>query len=186
MQGTPPRSPSLPLIRRHTKSKSNLVSNRSDSEPTMCLSLTPTHQRQPSIVLTRASVENEDTWNGSIGSRLPSHLSLGSSNITPAPTSPLSMFYNERSFPPNRSVTPLLFPEHHVRPTSPYRSRHTSSLLAPSPLNQPHKDSDQARMRQSHINISLCPPPGWWTRSPSLHEERRRKGKWVCAKQTDC
>ena len=75
--------------------RSNFLSNRSDSEPTLCLSLTPVSAKRPSIVLTRASVEREgggqDSLYQSIGSRLPSHLSLGSSNFTPtpAPTSPL-------------------------------------------------------------------------------------------------
>jgi len=70
----------------------------------MCLSLTPASQarsrspvRQPSITITKASVEKEEKWRDSIGSRLPSHLSLGSSNFvpTPAPTTPLSLFLQD-------------------------------------------------------------------------------------------
>ena len=82
-----------------------------------CLArLTPQSAKRPSIVLTRASVEREETER-SIGSRLPSHLSLGSSNFlpTPAPTSPLSLFLDEKHWPPNRSVTPVLFPEHQLQ-----------------------------------------------------------------------
>ena len=80
----------------------------------MCLSLSPQlPMRQPSIVLTKASVEQEEDWGGSIGSRLPSHLSLGSTDFipTPAPSTPLPLF-TSNDFPQNRSVTPILFPEH--------------------------------------------------------------------------
>ena len=101
----------------------------------MCLSLTPQSVRRPSIVLTRASVEQEARWNESIGSRLPSHLSLGSTDLspTPAPTTPMSLF-NDRSFPCNHSVTPILFPEHQLNQPSTHSStRSTSSYLSPSP-----------------------------------------------------
>ena len=103
--------------------RSNFLSHRSDSEPTLCLSLTPVSNKRPSIVLTRASVEREGGesphYQSSIGSRLPSHLSLGSSNLapTPAPTSPLSLFMNDKDWPGPagaRSVTPVLFPEHQL------------------------------------------------------------------------
>ena len=91
----------------------------------MCLSLTPVSAKRPSIVLTRASVEREgeEGQNSplyqSIGSRLPSHLSLGSSSFapTPAPTSPLSLFMDGKDWPgpgAARSVTPLLFLEHQL------------------------------------------------------------------------
>ena len=59
------------------------MSGRSDSEPTMCLSLspalTPREVRRPSITVTKASVERETAdWGGSsLCSRLPSNLSLG-------------------------------------------------------------------------------------------------------------
>ena len=105
--------------------RSNYLSTRSDSEPTMCLSLTPVSTKRPSIVLTRASVEREGEGGEegplyqSIGSRLPSHLSLGSSSFapTPAPTSPLSLFLDKDWPSPGaaRSVTPVLFPEHQLQ-----------------------------------------------------------------------
>ena len=89
---------------------------RSDSEPTMCLSLTPA--RRPSITVTKASVEREEQWGaGSLCSRLPSNLSLGGSSSfvpTPAPTTPHSLWPTP-SHGPNRSVTPVLFPEHQLR-----------------------------------------------------------------------
>ena len=86
-------------------------------------SLTPQSCKRPSIVLTRASLEREGArWGdtaSSMGSRLPSHLSLGSSSLatTPAPTSPLSLFLEDKdqAWPANRSVTPVLFPEHQLR-----------------------------------------------------------------------
>ena len=90
---------------------------RSDSEPTMCLSLTPA--RRPSITVTKASVEKEEQWGaGSLCSRLPSNLSLGGSSTfvpTPAPTTPHSLWPTP-SPGTNRSVTPVLFPEHQLRP----------------------------------------------------------------------
>ena len=156
------RSPSLPLINKNprtSRSKSNFLSTRSDSEPTMCLSLTPQSARRPSIVLTRASVEQEERWNGSIGSRLPSHLSLGSTNLTPtpAPTTPLSMFFNEKSFPPNRSVTPLLFPEHQLQPpngSSSSMTRSTSEYLSPSPSRQNLSSLTQTKaVSKSQLNL---------------------------------
>ena len=158
------RSPSLPVINKNlrpSRSKSNFLSTRSDSEPTMCLSLTPQSARRPSIVLTRASVEQEERWNGSIGSRLPSHLSLGSTNLnpTPAPTTPLSMFFNEKSFPPNRSVTPLLFPEHQLTiPPSSSMANCTSEYLSVSPspsrLNVSGQNIKQRRVvSKSQLNL---------------------------------
>ena len=82
-------------------------------------SLTPQSAKRPSIVLTRASAEKTEGWGetaSSMGSRLPSHLSLGSSTFvpTPSPTTPLSLFMDEKNWPANRSVTPVLFPEHHL------------------------------------------------------------------------
>ena len=150
----------MPLIRNRGtyRSKSNFLSTRSDSEPTMCLSLTPQSVRRPSIVLTRASVEQEARWNGSIGSRLPSHLSLGSTDLspTPAPTTPMSLF-NDRSFPPNRSVTPILFPEHQLNQPSTYSTtRCTSSYLSPSPstLNLSPQNMRHGRaLSKSQLNL---------------------------------
>ena len=128
------RSPSLPLNLRRSRNSSNFFSTRSDSEPTMCLSITPQCARRPSIVLTRASVEREQKFHGSIGSRLPSNLSLGSNDLTPAPTTPFSMFFNETSLPQNRSVTPLLFPEHKLPGYSTTSiKRSASEYLSPSP-----------------------------------------------------
>ena len=49
-----------------------------------------------------------------LSSRLPSHLSLGSGSLTPAPTTPASLW--PAPAPAQRSVTPLLFPEHQLRP----------------------------------------------------------------------
>ena len=188
MRRTASRSPSLPIMRRHTRSKSNFLSNRSDSEPTMCPSLYSTCKRQPSIVLTKASIEKSDNWNGSIGSRLPSHLSLGSSNIHTAPTSPLSMFFSDKYFPPNRSVTPLLFPEHHHCSSS--NSHCGSTQLSTTSYSQPRlfkthsQNIEHTMMRDSLVNITLTQPspPPVLSRSPSF---QRRPGVWGSSKQTD-
>ena len=115
----------MPLIRGRSsyRSKSHILSNRSDSEPTIGLNQTSKPIKRPSIVLTKASVERQEEDGSSLSIRLPSQLTLGSSNqlITPAPSSPLSLF-NECQFPPNRSVTPILFPEHLNVPSSKYKS----------------------------------------------------------------
>ena len=154
------RSPSMPVIKNRGthRSKSNFLSNRSDSEPTMCLSLTPGSVRRPSIVLTKASVEQEETWNGSIGSRLPSHLSLGSTDLnpTPAPTTPMSLFAGK--FPLNRSVTPILFPEHQINSDlTPSYTRPTSTYLSPYPSNQnlsPRTITRSSKaLSKSHANL---------------------------------
>ena len=154
------RSPSLPLIKNRitSRNKSNFLSTRSDSEPTICLSLTPQSTRRPSIVLTKASVEQEGRWYGSIGSRLPSHLSLGSSylNPTPAPTTPMSLCFNDKSFPPNRSVTPLLFPEHQLNmPTSiSLTPSRTSQYLSPTPYHSAMNVSTQHAKQRRAISKS--------------------------------
>ena len=154
------RSPSMPVIKNRGtyRSKSNFLSTRSDSEPTMCLRLTPESIRRPSIVLTRASVEQEETWNGSIGSRLPSHLSLGSTNFnpTPAPTTPMSLFAGK--FPLNRSVTPILFPEHQLNSDlTPSYPRPTSTYLSPYPSTQnlsPRTITRSSKaLSKSHVNL---------------------------------
>ena len=137
----------------------------------MCLSLTPQCARRPSIVLTRASVEQDGKWNGSIGSRLPSNLSLGSAELTPAPTTPLSMFFNEKSLPGNRSITPLLFPEHQLPvPQSTSMKRSTSEYLSLSPSRCNTPDPSQTKsLSKSQLNLkrnpnySLFSSPSNWT-----------------------
>ena len=58
-----------------------------------------------------------------LSSRLPSHLSLGSGSLTPAPTTPASLWPAPAPVPAQRSVTPLLFPEHQLRPQPQPRQR---------------------------------------------------------------
>ena len=150
------RSPSMPLIRRRSsyRSKSRILSNRSDSEPTIGLNQTAEPIEQPSIVLTKASVERQmEDYGSSLSIRLPSQLTLGSSNqlITPAPSTPLSLF-NEFQFPPNRSVTPILFPEHLNVPSSKYKStslsRSTSSRSISANIKQKNAFS------RSNLNLT--------------------------------
>lgn len=71
------------------------------------------------VQVTKASVEREEWGAGSLCSRLPSNLSLGGSSTfvpTPAPTTPHSLWPAPSPGPANRSVTPVLFPEHQLRP----------------------------------------------------------------------
>ena len=191
MAKTTSRSPSLPVIRR---SKSNFLSNRSDSEPTMCMSLSPSFQRQPSIVLTRASMENDSTWNGSLDSRLPSHLSLGSYNMTPAPTSPLSLFFKDKTFPPNRSVTPLLFSDHHYHPkaASPqqspctYNTKQTKTTTQTSInkegclLDPQTKNKMQCKSMQTPISILVSKPTPPHSPMLEVHHLSVRKRLMEC------
>jgi len=111
--------------------------------------------RQPSIVLTKASVEQEVDWGGSIGSRLPSHLSLGSTDFipTPAPSTPLSLFTNN-DFPQNRSVTPILFPEHKLEVPSNAAIKRARSKCG-NKQNALYKSALNLKKRQSNSTHSL-------------------------------
>ena len=144
-------SSSLPLSLRQQLASPNVSSQRSDSDPTVYWKL-----KRPSIVLTKASLEDDGKWYKSINSRLPSRLTLFSNDLNSTPPSPFPSTPNKESFATESNESFFLFPEHRLSAPS-------------SPSNQTAELSLRRRTSMEH-GRQKSP-----TRTPSLETLKERK-----------